>query len=914
MPRSDSESERSHHRHSSSDSSDYSPRQRRSRWDEKPTVAPTILDQALKPEAPTVLPPPLQTSQMAPDLPEVKPDERAFFEDALVQRDESLLTAEEKRNIHLKRLLLRIKNGTPAMRKQALRQLTERTREFGAETLFSQILPLLLSITLEQQERHLLVKVVNRVIFKLDTLVRPYAAKLLSVINPLLEDPDYVTRIEGREIVSNLAKAAGLPTMVAAMRPDIDSPEDSNRNMTARAFAIVAAALGIPVLLPFLKAVCWSKKSWYARHTGLKCIQQIAILMGCSVLPHLTPLIGIITPRLTDSESIVAKFAALAVAALAEASYPYGGEVFETVVEPIVKECKQMRGRHFAAYVKAAGQIIAVVDEEVAARYGWEILQVVIREFRTSDDEMKKTILKVVRQCMSVPIIGKDVGRENVPDRFFEHFWQRQNSIDKKLSKEVVDTALLFGEKLGGKYVIDKIVLKVGDENEPFRKMTLKTIELLIEKYGVYDIDAELEKVIFDKLLYSFDEQTSGDENSEGLKWIGSIMNHFKERAGTYLDTISEHIQWRVHNKAAKIRQFAVELLGNIAQLYTLCKKREKLIGLGEMVYELLGETNTDVLSSSLTTMKEIIDVVGITDVRPSLGDLVPRLTPILRNTNERIEEACIGLIGIIAKGSADTGAEMVHLKEWMRICHELLDTFKAHKKSIRRATVDTFGFIAKAIGPQEVLIMLLNNLKVLDRQLRVCTTIAIAVVADSCAPFTVIPSLMNEYRMPDTNVKTGVLKAFAFLFEYIGEKSKDYIYSVIPLICDALSERDAVHRQTACTIVKFIALGVYGLGCEDGLMHLLNYVWPNIFETSPHVINATIEAIEGLRVSLGVRVLMMYVLQGLFHPARSVREPYWRVYNNMYVGNQDGLVTVYPVIEDDGDNMYRRYELEIMI
>lgn len=37
----------------------------------------------------------------------------------------------------------------------------------------------------------------------------------------------------------------------------------------------------------------------------------------------------------------------------------------------------------------------------------------------------------------------------------------------------------------------------------------------------------------------------------------------------------------------------------------------------------------------------------------------------------------------------------------------------QAHKKAIRRATVNTFGYIAKAIGPQDVLVTLLNNLKV---------------------------------------------------------------------------------------------------------------------------------------------------------------------------------------------------------
>ena len=59
------------------------------------------------------------------------------------------------------------------------------------------------------------------------------------------------------------------------------------RNTTARAFSVVASALGIPALLPFLKAVCLSKKSWQARHTGIKIVQQISILLGCAILPHL---------------------------------------------------------------------------------------------------------------------------------------------------------------------------------------------------------------------------------------------------------------------------------------------------------------------------------------------------------------------------------------------------------------------------------------------------------------------------------------------------------------------------------------------------------------------------------------------------------------------------------------------------
>ena len=152
--------------------------------------------------------------------------------------------------------------------------------------------------------------------------------------------------------------------------------------------------------------------------------------------------------------------------------------------------------------------------------------------------------------------------------------------------------------------------------------------------------------------------------------------------------------------------------------------------------------------------------------------------------------------------------------------------------------------------------------IKVQERQNRVCTTVAIAIVAETCSPFTVLPGLMNEYRVPELNVQNGVLKSLSFMFEYIGEMGKDYIYAVTPLIEDALMDRDLVHRQTAMSVIGHMSLGVFGFGCEDALTHLLNYVWPNIFETSPHVIQAFMSAIEGFRVGIGPVRLLYYTLQ----------------------------------------------------
>jgi splicing factor 3B subunit 1 len=55
-------------------------------------------------------------------------------------------------------------------------------------------------------------------------------------------------------------------------------------------------------------------------------------------------------------------------------------------------------------------------------------------------------------------------------------------------------------------------------------------------------------------------------------------------------------------------------------------------------------------------------------------------------------------------------------------------------------------------------------------------------------------------------------------------------------------------------------------------------------------------------------------MLQGLFHPARKVRDVYWKIYNSLYIGGQDALVAGYPRILNDPKNQYVRYELDYII
>ena len=845
-------------------------------------------------------------------LPDLKVEDQQYFGKLLEKNvDEGSLTLEEVKERKILKLLLKVKNGNAQQRKSGLKHLADKARDFGPGPLFNQILPLLMSPTLEDQERHLLVKVVDRILVKLGSAVRPHVHKILVVIEPLLIDEDYFARVEGREIIANLAKAAGLATMIAAMRPDIDNADEYVRNTTARAFSVVSSALGIQTMLPFLKAVCTSKKSWQARHTGIKIVQQTAILMGCAVLPHLTNLVGIIKHGLTDEQQKVKTMTALAVAALAEAAAPYGIESFDDVLEPLWKGVRLLRGKVLAAFLKAIGFIIPLMDATYANYYTREVMVILLREFATPDEEMKKIVLKVVKQCVATEGVEPEYIRKEILPEFFKHFWVRRMALDRRNYRALVETTVAISDKVGCSEIVGRIVNDLKDESEPYRKMVTETIDKVVTALGTADIDARLEELLIDGLLYAYQEQDT-DETPVVLNGFGTVINALGERAAPYLGQIVGTIKWRLNNKSARIREGAADLVSRIAGTLRRCDE-EKLLGhLGIVLFENLGEEYPDVLGSILGALNAIVIAVGSLDnMTPPIRDLVPRLTPILRNRHEKVQEEAIKLIGSVA----DRAADQVHAKEWMRICFELLDMLRSPRKSIRRASVATFGFIAKAIGPQDVLVTLMNNLKVQNRENRVCTTVAIAIVAESCAPFTVIPALMNEYRTPEMNVQNGVLKAMSFLFEYIAEMGKDYVYAVTPLLEDALIDRDLVHRQTAIFACAHIAHGVHGLGCEPAMIHLLNLIFPNIIDcTAPHLYRAVTDALDAMRLALGPGVMLMYLSQGLFHPARTVREMYWRLYNRLYVGACGALVAYYPTIPSAGKNDMAVHDWDVFV
>ena len=838
----------------------------------------------------------------------LKPEDREFFQTLFdPEVDESKLSLESIKKRRVLTYLLKIKNGIPPVRKSALRQITDKAKYFGPSILFSQIIPLLMSPSIDDEERHSLVKLMERLLLKLGAEVRPWAHKILVAVTPMLVDEIPYVRIEGREIVSNLSKSVGMPTMISVLRPDIESLDESVRTITAKALAIVASSLGVNEFFPFLKAINETKKNWTIRETGIKTVQQLAMLIGNGVLPYLYLLIEIIKNGLIreNEHQKVKIYTALAIASLAEASYPYGIDYYNDIIKYLFEGIKIYKGKLLASYFKAIGNIIILMDDEVATRSAKIILPILKKDFISPDENIRRVILNVLKQCLLVNGIDYSYVKEEITGEFFSNFWNRRMALDRKNYKGVIDVTVEIAKKISCAEVLNVIVYYLKDENEIFRKMTLECVEKIISKMGVIDIDKRLEQLLIDGLMLCFEEQNTDDSNNNNsndivLTCFGQVVTALETRIKPYLPTICTAIQWRFTNKNPKVRKQSADLIVQLAYALKLNGEDSLMNRLGTILNENLGEEYPEVLGSILKALKALVINIGMTKMVPPIKELLPKLTPILRNRNDEVEENVVSLIGLIA----EKGASYVSDKEWMRICFDLLELFKAHRKCIRRNAVNTFGYIAKAIGPQDVLIPLLDNLKIQERQDRICTTVAIAIIAEACGPFTVVPALLNEYRVTELNVQNGVLKALAFMFEYIGEMSRDYIYSVLSLLQNALTERELVHRQQACGVVKHLAINVAGLNCEDALIHLLNYLWPNIFEDSPHFQMSFLDAIEGLRIGLGVNIIMKYLLQGLFHPARRVREPYWKVYNLLYVGAQDDMCMCFPTLPDDNNTL----------
>lgn len=83
---------------------------------------------------------------------------------------------------------------------------------------------------------------------------------------------------------------------------------------------------------------------------------------------------------------------------------------------------------------------------------------------------------------------------------------------------------------------------------------------------------------------------------------------------------------------------------------------------LGVVLYEYLGEEYPEVLGSILGALKGIVNVIGMTKMTPPIKDLLPRLTPILKNRS----------VLVLALSLCDMKIQSLKIGQYIVICNAI--------------------------------------------------------------------------------------------------------------------------------------------------------------------------------------------------------------------------------------------------
>jgi uncharacterized membrane protein YgcG len=179
------------------------------------------------------------------------------------------------------------------------------------------------------------------------------------------------------------------------------------------------------------------------------------------------------------------------------------------------------------------------MEENHANHYTREVMPILIREFQSPDEEMKKIVLKVIQQCCGTSGVSAEYVKESVLPEFFKAFWIRRMALDRRNYKQVVETTEELANKCGAVEIISRIVDDLKDDSELYRRMVMEAITKIVDNLGLGEVDQRLEERLIDGVLYAFQEQSVDadiKDNMVMLDGFGQVVKALGTRCKPYVE------------------------------------------------------------------------------------------------------------------------------------------------------------------------------------------------------------------------------------------------------------------------------------------------------------------------------------------------------------------------------------------
>lgn len=860
--------------------------------------------------------------------------------------DGDIPAADVAKFIVMKQLLC-IKNGDTKQRRLGMRLLCDRADVLGLETVITCLFDVLyVRCDMNAQEKHFMVKLTERLISRFADSITPFAQKIVFYFEPLLTDVDLIMRDDGKEVIGMLASTIGIRNMYEIIRKDIDNEDDRIRRHTAKVIAVVAVALGPEEVMRIVRPVSAARNP-IARHTIVKAIDEMTSMIGFGMARVVGDLGLIFENLLRDPDHRVKTDAAIALSKVCEAVAPTGMSSFMVVLQIVREQCRQTsgKGKMLAAFLKALGSLVPLMDPLDAKRTSEEILPHLINLFSTPDDDLRRIVLRVVKQCLAPEGISAEFIRQYFISSFIDNFWTTKVSTEDRMTKLLlIATTVEVARKSGGAEVLQRLVpMMVEDSQEilldrypPLQELVLDAVREVVTTCGTLDLSSVLVRRLLENALLALKRDLDGT-NRSALRGFVAVVNALKHAIVDFQSELMPELDMRLDNMSNElVRAQAADAIGMIAE--TLYRDGEGLQELRRLSKNLTERIDTEEraapLAACLRALACIGKAIGCERLDPPPAELIPILKPLTRNRDPLVQQYVIELIeelgmmyrrfARVPEQSRPHAARMtpeLHTALLDIATKDLFPLLASHRKQTKRACTRAFAILALVTtGFLHVAISLVENFTQDSRDVRICTANALAALADKCKPFTVIPFLINEYEKCEGNevaqtVQHSVLKALRFILEEVGSQGKDYIFSLVPLIERAATEQSLQVRRMAMELIRavlFVMVDVPVGGSESFpklAIHLLNLAHPNLVELLSgkkekisedrlKLVSATVQVYEVARLIVGSQLVFQYLANGLFHPSEKIRDIFWRTYNLIYLANPEALIPAYPPLE----------------
>ncbi|KAL0234535.1 hypothetical protein PCE1_001571 [Barthelona sp. PCE] len=810
-------------------------------------------------------------------LPRLTSNDLLLFEELFAHKTTEGLSFDEVNHLKVLKLIIQLKNGNNKLRKKATHYILANIKTLTIDRVLEETIKCMSSGLLLPDERHALLKFL-RVILPIEpSITTLFLRRFLLVIRGMFNEMETIIQSEAEQLVVLITRISTVDNVISAMAPDFSTTDRFTR--TATAALITHAAIDIPnTLFRLIDSLAGTTERMHKLQAVaiLKCVTKAQIDIRGWI--HLISQVFVVLLKehaaldKPQNEFVVnALIDTLRAAKL--------GPSFKRSVDPLLSVLFEMAKDNNSCILPASLLNSAVSDDSRSSMARTTMLLTTIQpRLRYPDRRLISGVCESIRVLLHPNL---DNGFVNaIYNDFCQGVVQTKILKLSVIRQEVLSTFLEFERILIPKQLLHKLYFYLRNQNESIRIFILE----IFSQLRIIDF-AQIKtswKILSSLIICLKIPLEVGDENDQRysmyaarrlIKLIPNLIKKVKHFLGDFIVDIFKTVKAYLQSDFEGFRCIASALIGSLAPFLSVNVCQSFSI----ILYETLRQEQSALaLSGHLEAISTLCDAFTPLKLKPSVSEFIPRLTPIFQNSDAAVSYNLVVLVGKIAKYAKGQAYE----KEWKRILFRLVELFRSFDYKIRRATVSAVDSIARVLPVSGIVPPLVKNLKVSERSSRVSTTVVLGLLGliTPGAAEIIIVLLLQTYKEPNLNVQNGVLKAIHFLSEYMSHLFAPYIVNISELLCDALSERDAVHRQTALTIVKH-TYAHYSTSLNVGdakvdnrlfLLHLFNYIWPHMLEYSPHVINACALAIESSIPLLGGA--FNQVLGGLFHPAKKVR------------------------------------------